>query len=291
MPTARAIRYLGENRLEEALGILVPPDARKPFDLSVSPPVVGRLAVMVEKRLLPVELPEALQAVPDDAEPPPPGGAAWRLSPRGQRRIQEAYALPDPQRGAGMLEAVADLRAARERDPKAFRADYHLGEALLAAAEFARDRERPLDPAALARVVEAEGSFRAACEKEGPNPYSLHYLARCALLQRRFDEADRLWREALQGFEKFPEARYGLGQALLARGRDREARGELLGALLSDLHLLRERVADLARIHRAHPELFAEPPAWPLWAAPGPAEPSGDEAVNRPETNPEPGPC
>ena len=279
VPTAQAVRYLGQNRVEEALKVLAPPEPAKPFDLSVSPPVVGRLALALEKRLLPLELPGTLERVPPPADPPPDAGRGL-FQRRGSRRLEAAWRLPAPERAAEMLQAVAELRTARDRDPKAFRASYLLGEALLSAAEFARDREEPPGPETMARVAEAEACFEASRRDDSSNAYVLHYLARCAMLQRRFAQAEALWREALHGFEKFPEAHYGLGQALLAQGRDREARHHLLQAILSDLHLLRDRIGDLTRFFRARPQLFAEPAAFPLWEAPPPesAPPSATDS-------------
>ncbi len=301
VPSVQALRYLGEGRLEEALKILYPREASKPFDLTVSPPAIGRLAVALERRLLPLEIPEDTEPVASPAEPPPPSGPAMLLFRRGRKRLEKAWRLPETERGPEMLQALAELRAARDRDPKAFRASYHLGEALLSAAEFARDREDRPGPDSLARVVEAEACFEDSRQNDSTNPYVLHYLARCALLQRRFSRAASLWREALEGFEKFPEAHYGLGQALLALGQDREARRFMLQAILSDLHLLRDRIGDLARLYRARPELFARQAEFPLREAPpalgpspaaaaDPSEPASEppSQASEPPTSPEP---
>lgn len=279
LPTARAVRFLGENRVAEALDILRVKKKPHSFDVAVSAPVVGRLAVALERKLLPLELPPSLDTEPPTEEPPPPGSAS-ALSARGQKRISKvlrpgADEDPDP---AELRRAVADLRAAREANPKAFRASYHLGEALLFAAEYDRDREAPLGPQGLARVLEAETYFEESRTNDSQNAYVLHFLAQCALLRRSFAQAAALWRKSLEGFEKFPEAHYGLGKALLAQGLDREARHHILQAVLSDLYLLRWRLRDLDRLHRLRPQAFATPAEYPLWAAPPPGPPPAPAA-------------
>lgn len=278
LPTARAVRYLGENRVAEALEILRVKGKQQVFDVAVSAPVVGRLAVALERLLLPLELPESLETeAPPASDRRPPEGSANTLSRSGQKLIQKlvrpgADDDPDP---AQLLLAVEELRAARDKNPKAFRASYHLGEALLFAAEYDRDRERPLGPQGLYRVIEAEALFEESRTNDSQNAYVLHYLAQCALMRRRFGQAAALWRKALEGFEKFPEAHYGLGKALLAQGQDREARQCLLQAVLSDLYLLRWRLKDLDRFHRIRPEAFETPADYPLWNAP--PEPDAEE--------------
>ncbi len=275
VPSVQALRYLGEGRLDEALRILYPTKATRPFDLTVSPPAIGRLAMALERRLLPLELPDPAGQQESLDEPPPPPGAAILLFRRGCARLEKAWRLPEADRAPQMLLALAELRAARDRDPKAFRASYHLGEALLSAAEYARDRQDRPGPGSLERIQEAEVRFEESRRDDGTNPYVLHYLARCALLQGRFSQAADLWRQALEGFEKFPEAHYGMGQALLALDQRREARRFLLQSILSDLHLLRDRIGELARLYRARPDLFARTPEFPILEA-RPAEPPPD---------------
>ncbi len=295
VPTVQALRYLGEGRLEEALKVLCPEGSKKVFDLTVSPPALGRLVVALEKRLLPRELPESLEAEASPPEPVPPDGPAWLQMRRGRKRLESAWSLPLEERLPEMLSALAELRAAREKDPKAFRASYHLGEALLSVAEHDRDRDQVPGSRTVAWVTQAQACFEDSRRTDGTNPYVLHYLARCALMLRRFEDAQKLWREALAGFEKFPEAHYGLGQALLARGREREARSFLLSAILSDLHLLRDRIRELARRFRTRPDLFARPFGFPLWEAPAePAgtpeeEPTTPAGPGEPPENPDPG--
>ncbi|GEM_PF-2564841 len=290
VPTVQALRYLGEGRLEEALKLLCPEGTGKVFDLTVSPPALGRLVVALEKHLLPLELAETLgthlEPEASPPEPEPPTGAAWLLMRRGRKRLEAAWALPVEERAPEMRQALAELRAAREQDPKAFRASYHLGEALLSVAEHDRDRNQRPGPRTVAWVTQAQECFEDSRRTDGTNPYVLHYLARCALLLRRFEPAQELWREALDGFEKFPEAHYGLGQALLARGREREARAFLLSAILSDLHLLRDRIRELARLFRARPDQFAEPATFPLWEAPAvsPAAAQAADTADEPAT-------
>jgi len=295
VPSVQALRYLGEGRIEEALRILYPDGSTRPFDLTVSPPAIGRLAVALERRLLPLELPDPDGQQDSQIEPPAPSGPAVLLFRRGRGRLEKAWRLAEAERAPQILLALAELRAAHQRDPKAFRASYHLGEALLSAAEYARDRQDRPGPESLARIREAEACFEESRRDDGTNPYVLHYLARCALLQRRFSRASDLWREALQGFEKFPEAHYGLGQALLARGQRREARRYLLQSILSDLHLLRDRIADLTRLYRAHPDLFTQVPDYPIPeastaeepepppVAPPPPAPDGETVAPAPE--------
>jgi len=288
VPTVQALRYLGEGRLEEALKVLCPEGTGKVFDLTVSPPALGRLVVALEKHLLPLELAETLEPEASPPKPEPPVGAAWLLMRRGRKRLEAAWALPVEERAPEMRQALAELRAAREQDPKAFRASYHLGEALLSVAEHDRDRDQRPGPRTVAWVTQAQECFEDSRRTDGTNPYVLHYLARCALLLRRFERAQGLWREALDGFEKFPEAHYGLGQALLARGREREARAFLLSAILSDLHLLRDRIRELARLFRARPDLFGEPATFPLWEAPADPAPAPSQTADTPEEPPAP---
>lgn len=58
--TARALVYLKTKQIDTALGILDPPDHK--FDISVSRPVVCRLAQAIEECLLPGESPDFLEA-------------------------------------------------------------------------------------------------------------------------------------------------------------------------------------------------------------------------------------
>lgn len=297
LPTARALVMIGQDRVADALEILVPQEpSHERTDLSVSPVLLGRLALAAERVLLPLELPPAEvveQATPP--EPPAPGEApaggrmvgglrAWRLQRGGHARLYGAW--KSPHRREDLEEALRLLRQARDADPTAFRASYHVGEALLMAAEFGRSREEPMGPADVERVLEAEACFRRSIEEDSTNPYVLHYLARSLFLQRRFGEAIDEWRRALEGFEKFPEAHYGLGQAHLCRGEEREARHFLLQAIMSDLHLLRERFKEMDAMHRVKPvALEARPPLGPE-VEPREVEPPAPEEPAAPPDQP-----
>jgi tetratricopeptide (TPR) repeat protein len=257
LPTVRALLDLEAGRLEEALAFLDPP-GRRP-DLAVSPPVISRLAVAVERRLLPLEVPPEASPpapTPSPASPPAPPRAgpfrslrAWRQQKKGLALISRAVRSPAQERRALLEEALAHLQEGRDLDPSLFRAEFYLGEARLFLAEASPDLE---EKRSLARLAEAH--LEAALGAEGPNPYVHYYLARACFLQGRLAEALDYYRQVVSRFEKFPEAHYGTGQCLLLLGREDEARRAFYRAVGSDPHLLRERIRELGWLWRSDPE-------------------------------------
>lgn len=259
LPTAEATLDLERGRSGKALQFLAPEEGRA--DLFVSPYLLGRLAVAVERELIPREQlprPGCLEIAPLTGPEKEPGGAArrrggglsriprtlraWRAREEATRRIQRAFGRR-PEEAAEELDlALQALRRARELDPRLYRLHFHLAEALLLRAELIEEPEPRRQ-----MLEEAWELLEESRTTEGENPYLNHYRARAAYLLGVVERAAGLYRSTVARFEKFPEAHYGLGQCLLIQGQEREARRAFLRAVTSDLHLLRERLRELRR--------------------------------------------
>ena len=83
------------------------------------------------------------------------------------------------------------------------------------------------------RVDEAKQQFQEAIANEHDIPQATWGLAEVAVREGRYEDAEPLYRSAMQlrGEKSFPEARAGLGLLLLRFGRDAEAAQEFARAL------------------------------------------------------------
>ena len=264
LPTLRLLLQLAEAEL--------PMELELPKDLCVSPPVVQRLMVEVERRMLPLETaplnrkPAPSEEEIDEAEPPPSPsvreqlnslGEAFRgsfLRKKGLKTIEAVFRKRSPRGMSAQIgKACAYLRLARKLEPTGLRADFYLGEALLLwynpePGEYY-----------LSRVRRAQECFYRARQVEGPNPYVHYYLGRCAQLLGEVVAAKDFYQRALDRFEKLPEAHYGMGQSHLLTGELSQARRYLYQAISSDLTMARERLKELETLHALDPSLLQRP--------------------------------
>jgi len=90
--------------------------------------------------------------------------------------------------------------------------------------------------------------FQDALKENEENAYTLHYIARTALLLKEYKKAEEAWKLALKFFEKLPEAHYGLAQLYTIKKDFAKARQYMTLSLMSDLQLLRDRYRDLKQI-------------------------------------------
>ena len=283
LPTAQALCLLLQKNVPEAIKLLRSSRSKgESYDVTVSPLLVSRLAITVEELVLPCELPpreliddhqenSEAQDVTSEAQgnnseaqgsvrfvqelesilPPLPEGVTiggFSLQRGGTDRLQRSWDLPIPERFKQFTIAVHELLRSYKRSPKAYQAAFCLAEGLLALAEYGRERSERYGSKQMAWVRSAEKLLREALVCDKDVAFASHYLARTQLLQYRFAEAEKLWRQALAEFEKLPEAQYGLGQALMMSGKRREGRLCITQAVNADMRLLRERLADLAQI-------------------------------------------
>lgn len=181
----------------------------------------------------------------------------FRLRGSGTERLQRSWYLPESERLKQFKLAVHELYQSYTASPTAYQSAFNLAEGLLAMAEYGRDRSLPYDAYALTLVRFAEKLLREALIRDKDTAFASHYLARTALLQHRYTEAADYWESALDHFAKLPEAYYGLGQAMIMLKKNRLGRLYIAQAVNSDMHLLRERLADLEYIakHRTDMEL------------------------------------
>lgn len=298
--TVRAILNLRRGNLEKAVTYL----GGHP-DLSLSSPIISRLVLEVERRLLPTEVPllrrvKARILTPEEEKAPPSPGlsglvrsmGAWRSQSVGRKLVEKAMRTPPgSERRRGLLDqAVARLREARDCDPSQFRADFYLAEALLYAS-------RPGQEDALR---ESREGFLVSWQHEGENPYLLYYLGRVTLLLGEVDASIEYFERGLSKFAKFPEAHYGLGQCWLLKGDANRARDFFAQALRSDTFIMRDRLfelvsryeADRGSLDRSMPEWEPESePESEVPPEPGPpveqTEFGAQPAENGPESQPE----
>ncbi|MDO5297243.1 MAG: hypothetical protein Q4F00_11575 [bacterium] len=181
----------------------------------------------------------------------------FRLRGSGTERLQRSWNLPESERSKQFKLAVHELYQAYTASPTAYQSAFNLAEGLLAMAEYGRERSLPYDAYALTLVRFAEQLLREALIRDKDTAFASHYLARTALLQHRYTEAADYWKSALDHFAKLPEAYYGLGQAMIMLKKNRLGRLYIAQAVNSDMHLLRERLADLEYVakHRTDMEL------------------------------------
>ncbi len=266
--TVRAILNLRRGNLEKAVAYL----GGHP-DLSLSSPIISRLVLEVERRLLPAEIPllrlaKARILTPEEEKAPPSPGlsglvrsmGAWRSQSSGRKLVEKAMRTPPgSERRRGLLDqAVGRLREARDADPSQFRADFYLAEALLYASRPGQGEEQ---------LRESREGFLVSWQHEGENPYLLYYLGRVTLLLGEVDASIEYFERGLSKFAKFPEAHYGLGQCWLLKGDANRARDFFARALRSDTFIMRDRLfelvsryeADRGSLDRSMPEWEPEP--------------------------------
>lgn len=172
-------------------------------------------------------------------------GTITALSFKSSKRMMKAWELPEAKRKEEVNLALRELKTIYVKDPKSFQAAYNLAEALLVATELNHERCKPYAEEELNKIRACGQLLEISRKTEGDNAYVKHYHARVHYLLGNFTEAERLWKEALDAFNKFPEAHYGLGQTLIALGKKRAARMMIGKSIMSDLHLLRDRINDL----------------------------------------------
>ena len=218
-----------------------PDDSSDNIPASAGRPSVPAVKGIADPQAFAEELKPYLPKLPPDTKI---GG--FHLRGSGTERLQRSWNLPDAERSAQFKLAVHELFQAYCASPKAYQSAFSLAEGLLALAEYDRDRTRPYDASSLTFVQFAERLLQEALIRDKDTAFANHYLARAALLQHRYDEAVSFWKSALDLFAKLPEAYYGLGQAMLMLEKPRLGRLYIAHAVNSDMHLLRERLADLA---------------------------------------------
>lgn len=172
-------------------------------------------------------------------------GTLTALSFKSSKRMMKAWEMPEAKRKEEVNLALRELKTIYVKDPKSFQAAYNLAEALLVATELNHERCKPYAEEELNKIRACGQLLEISRKTEGDNAYVKHYHARVHYLLGNFTEAERLWKEALDAFNKFPEAHYGLGQTLIALGKKRAARMMIGKSIMSDLHLLRDRINDL----------------------------------------------
>ncbi|MBQ7567344.1 hypothetical protein IJT17_00895 [bacterium] len=349
LPTAQALCFLLQGRTSEALDLLKHKRGKTDsFDITVSPLLICRLAMAVEKAILPHELPEAdllegLGAAVPRSEVPPeekksrtaednaegtegvqaaeggpadeasgldgknaaelanaaasagennaeepadkeensgektavtpkaneiddPQELAQELKPylpalpkdasvggislygTGTERLQRAWEMPRKEQLEQFSIALHELYRSYCSSPKSYQCAFSLAEGLLAMAEYDRDRSKPYAEKSVRLVLFAERLLRQALVYDKDTAFANHYMGRTKFLQHRYSEAVSAWKSALESFAKLPEAQYGLGQAYIMLGEQRESRLHIAQAVSADMHLLRERLADLVCI-------------------------------------------
>lgn len=239
-------------------------------EVAASPPLLGRLVVEVERRLLPTEIehlyrtkaldPDAIDTEPEPDRPGfidslrhlPTSSRAMRLQKRGLKIMDRAmHERQLRHRHTLVNEALSLLRESRELDSNLFRSAFYLGEALLFAS-----RPDPTAPHDRAILSEARDCFVGSWRYDGGNPYVFYYLGRVSTLLGEIEAGAEYFRRALERFEKLPEAHYGLGQCELLQGNETSARHYFLKAVNSDLQLARERLRELEGIFQEDKSLL-----------------------------------
>lgn len=232
-----------------------------PSDLSSSSYLLGPILIEVESKLHPLEVPKLENHVgvsPEELEKLEARNRPWReqlnnwrssfiagnLLKKGKSLLEKAFGISQREEQHALLKkAVVLLRAARKRDPFAFRVSYHLAECYI----FLSKNE-PGEPYSRFKLLQANSSCLQSAEKEGINPYLLFYLAYIQHLLGRPRVAISYYQAATKKFEKLPEAHYGEGQCHLLLGDRKKAKELLLKAVNSDLALARERMDLFAKL-------------------------------------------
>lgn len=275
-PTAQALLFLRQGQIDKVLKIILPEKGN--FDLSVSPPVLTRFAIAIEEYILPKELPEVeadwetgLKATTNESTStkdvtneqsigsktsPEEGakksllagivpGEASSLASKGSRRLQSCWELTPEKRLEEIKKAKQELHEAYEKNPNIPQLAYDLGEACLGCIEFGHISGQRISLEETEALRQAAIYFQDALKENEENAYTLHYIARTALLLKEYKKAEEAWKLALKFFEKLPEAHYGLAQLYVIKKDFSQARQYMTLSLMSDLQLLRDRYNDL----------------------------------------------
>ncbi|MCR4784865.1 MAG: tetratricopeptide repeat protein [bacterium] len=178
-------------------------------------------------------------------------GAAILWASKGSSKLKKAWDLHDAA-GDDKTECLQALREARQdlltaytKDPHLNQLAYDLGEASLGIIELAHPKGTRLSLDELIAVSRAAQYIDTALEENEENAYTLHYVARAALLMRQLTKAKQAWDLALKYFAKLPESHYGLAQLYTITGDFGSARRYMGLSLSSDLQILRDRLKDL----------------------------------------------
>lgn len=273
-PTAQALLFLRQGQIDKVLKIIYPKEGN--FDLSVSPPVLSRFAIAIEEYILPKELPEieanwddtlnaqnkdTAEEKDHDCEQPQEQkkrhisffasfmpGEASSLASKGSYRLQKCWSLAPEKRLEEVTKAKQELSKAYSQNPHIPQLAYDLGEACLGCIEFGHASGQRINLEEVAALRQAATYFQDALQENEQNAYTLHYVARIALLLKEYKKAEEAWKLALKFFEKLPEANYGLAQLYTIKKDFTQARQYMTMSLMSDLQLLRERYSDLKQI-------------------------------------------
>ncbi|MGM9998311.1 MAG: tetratricopeptide repeat protein [Candidatus Bruticola sp.] len=170
---------------------------------------------------------------------------ASSLASKGSQRLQKCWNLKPEKRLAELQLAKQELQEAYEKNPHIIQLAYDLGEACLGCLEFSHTAGNRISHEEVENLRQANTYFQHALQENKENAYTLHYLARVALLLREYRQAKEAWTLALKFFEKLPEAHYGLAQAYVMGKDFLRARQHMTLSLMSDMELLRERFQDL----------------------------------------------
>lgn len=270
-PTAQALLFLRQGQIDKVLSIIYPKKGN--FDLSVSPPVLSRFAIAIEEYILPRELPEIkedwLNTIESTTDPNTSEnsnsdkqhaeanesrtsffagllpGETSSLAAQGSYRLQKCWDLAPDKRLEEIKKAKQELSDAYAKNPHIPQLAYDLGEACLGCIEFSHLSGQRINSEEVEALRQAATYFQDALRENKENAYTLHYIARTALLLKEYKKAEEAWKLALKFFEKLPEANYGLAQLYTIKRDFAQARQYMILSLMSDLQLLRDRYNDL----------------------------------------------
>ncbi len=175
-------------------------------------------------------------------------GEASSLASKGSYRLQKCWDLAPEKRLEEIKKAKQELSEAYAKNPHIPQLAYDLGEACLGCIEFGHLSGQRINSEEVEALHQAAKYFQDALKENEENAYTLHYIARTALLLKEYKKAEEAWKLALKFFEKLPEAHYGLAQLYTIKKDFAKARQYMTLSLMSDLQLLRDRYRDLKQI-------------------------------------------
>lgn len=175
-------------------------------------------------------------------------GEASSLASKGSYRLQKCWDLDPEKRLEEIKKAKQELSEAYAKNPDIPQLAYDLGEACLGNIEFGHLPGQRISAEEVEALRQAATYFQEALRENKENAYTLHYIARTALLLKEYKKSEEAWQLALKYFEKLPEANYGLAQLYIIKKDFAKARQYMTLSLMSDLQLLRDRYNDLKQI-------------------------------------------
>jgi len=175
-------------------------------------------------------------------------GEASSLASKGSYRLQRCWELAPEKRLEEIKKAKQELSEAYAKNPNIPQLAYDLGEACLGNIEFGHLPGQRINSEEVEALRQAAIYFQDALKENEENAYTLHYIARTALLLKEYKKAEEAWKLALKYFEKLPEANYGLAQLYTIKKDFAKAHQYMTLSLMSDLQLLRDRYSDLKQI-------------------------------------------